>query len=288
VYAEILRTEGFNAFRVADASALTAASLAAHDVVVLPRMALGAAPLTALTDWVNAGGSLIAMAPDATLGTLLGLSATGTTLADAWFRVDTAAAPGAGITGLTMQFHGTAQRYTLAGATALATLYGDAATATAAPALTLRTVGAGRAAAFAWDVATSIVTTRQGNRGLGGAGARRPGPDPLQRQVLRCRSEGPAAGLGGPLAPGRAAGRRAAAAAVQPHRAHEPGAQAAAPLLAAAARREGGRGDDGRRPPATAARPATSTAISPRARPAARWPTGSACVPPPTCTPARR
>jgi len=163
VYAEILRTEGFHAFRVADASALTPASLAAHDVVVLPRMALAAAQLTALTDWVNAGGSLIAMAPDPSLAPLLGLSATGSNLADAWFQVDTASAPGAGLTAVTMQFHGTAQRYALAGATALATLYSDSGTATPSPALTLRTVGAGRAAAFAWDVAASIVLTRQGN-----------------------------------------------------------------------------------------------------------------------------
>ncbi|MEN9419476.1 MAG: hypothetical protein RI988_3096 [Pseudomonadota bacterium] len=162
-YAEILRTEGFNAFRVADASALTPSSLAAHDIVVLPPMALTTAQRTALSDWVNAGGSLVAMAPESALAPLLGLNPLGTPLAEGWFRVEGSATPGAGITEGTLQFHGTAQRYTLAGATAWATLYSDAATATAHPALSWRTVGAGRATAFAWDVATSIALTRQGN-----------------------------------------------------------------------------------------------------------------------------
>jgi hypothetical protein len=162
-YAEILRTEGFNAFRVADATALTASSLAAHDIVVLPPVPLSDAQRTALGDWVNAGGSLIAMAPDAALAPLLGLSPLNQALANGWYRVDTAALPGAGLADLTLQFHGTAQRYSLAGATALATLYTDASTSTARPALTWRTVGSGRAAAFAWDVATSVVLARQGN-----------------------------------------------------------------------------------------------------------------------------
>jgi uncharacterized repeat protein (TIGR02543 family) len=65
----------------------------------------------------------------------------------------------------TIQFHGTADRYTLSGATALATLYSDASTATSNPAVTLRSVGAsgGQAAAFTYDLARSVVYTRQGN-----------------------------------------------------------------------------------------------------------------------------
>ena len=64
-----------------------------------------------------------------------------------------------------MQFHGTADRYTLNGATAVATLYSNASTATTNPAVTLRSVGAsgGQAAAFTYDLARSIVLTRQGN-----------------------------------------------------------------------------------------------------------------------------
>ena len=79
--------------------------------------------------------------------------------------MNTATPPGQGITGQTIQFHGSADRYTLSGATAVATLFSNATTATANPAVTLRNVGAsgGQAAAFTYDLARSVVETRQGN-----------------------------------------------------------------------------------------------------------------------------
>src|SRR4029453_1741654 len=54
-------------------------------------------------------------------------------------------------------------RYTLNGATAIATLYSNATTATVNPAATTRTVGNGRAVAFTYDLAKSVIYTRQGN-----------------------------------------------------------------------------------------------------------------------------
>ena len=162
-YAEILRTEGFNAFAVADISGVTASTLSAYDVVVLAKMALSATQVTMLTNWVNAGGNLIAMAPDPQLAGLLGITPTGGTLSNAYLLVDTSTSAGAGIVSQTMQFHGTATSYTLNGATRLATLYSNATTATANPAVIQRSVGSGNAAAFAYDLATSVVYTRQGN-----------------------------------------------------------------------------------------------------------------------------
>ncbi|MFC5641244.1 Ig-like domain-containing protein [Kitasatospora cinereorecta] len=162
-YSEILKAEGLNYYKVADLSAVTGTTLAAYDVVLLGELPLTAAQTTMFSDWTNAGGRLIAMRPDKQLAPLLGLTATTGTLADAYLKIDTSAAPGAGLTGDTMGFHGAADRYTLNGATAVATLYGDAATATANPAVTLRTVGSGRAAAFTFDLAKSVVQTRQGN-----------------------------------------------------------------------------------------------------------------------------
>jgi hypothetical protein len=69
-----------------------------------------------------------------------------------------------------MQFHGTADRYTLSGATAIATLYSTASTATSNPAVTLKSVGSsgGEAAAFTYDLDRSIVYTRQGNPAFAG------------------------------------------------------------------------------------------------------------------------
>ena len=79
--------------------------------------------------------------------------------------MNTGSDPGAGIVGSTIQFHGTADRYLLNGATAVATLYSTATTATLNPAVTLRSVGSsgGQAAAFIYDLARSVVYTRQGN-----------------------------------------------------------------------------------------------------------------------------
>ncbi|MET1081621.1 MAG: DUF4082 domain-containing protein, partial [Burkholderiales bacterium] len=165
-YAEILRNEGLNAFAVStDISAVTPTALAAYDVLILGRMPLTSNQVTMLTDWVNGGGNLIAMEPHPGLAGLLGITPTGTTLTNGYVLVDGTTPIGSGIAKQTMQFHGTAQRNTLNGASSLATLYTNATTPTSNPAVTLRSVGTngGQAAAFAYDLATSIVYTRQGN-----------------------------------------------------------------------------------------------------------------------------
>lgn len=162
---EILRAEGFNELDVSTLSSMTAGTLAHRDLVILGEGPLTPEQATMFSDWVARGGNLIAMRPDKQLAGLLGLTPTSTTLSNAYLRVDTATAPGAGIVDQTMQFHGTADCYTRDGATAVATLYSDAATSTPFPAVTLRQVGAsgGQAAAFAYDLARSVVLTRQGN-----------------------------------------------------------------------------------------------------------------------------
>lgn len=164
-YAEILRTEGFNAFTVADVSTVTPATLANYDVAILAPTTLSATQVTTLTDWVTAGGNLIAMRPDPQLAGLLGLNPVGSTLTNGYLLVNTAQAPGNGIVNQTIQFHGVADRYSLNGATSVALLYSNANTSTANPAVSLRAVGSngGQAAAFTYDLATSIVYTRQGN-----------------------------------------------------------------------------------------------------------------------------
>src|SRR5213593_2897354 len=128
-------------------------------------MGLTAGQVTMLTNWVTGGGALIAMRPDKQLAGLLGVTDAKATLADAYLLVNTAAGPGVGLVSQTMQFHGPADRYTLSGATSVATLYATATTATANPAVTMRGVGGsgGQAAAFTYDLARSVVYTRQGN-----------------------------------------------------------------------------------------------------------------------------
>ncbi|BBH67979.1 hypothetical protein ACTI_46640 [Actinoplanes sp. OR16] len=163
--AEVLRAEGVNEFATADLSAVTATTLSQYDVVLLGQTALTAAQVAMLTTWVTGGGNLIAFRPDKQLAGLLGLTATSGTLAEGYLKADTTSAPGAGITDQTIQYHGTADRYTLGGARAVATLYANATTATVNPAVSLADVGGngGQAAAFTFDLPQSLVHTRQGN-----------------------------------------------------------------------------------------------------------------------------
>jgi hypothetical protein len=140
--------------------------------------------VSTLTTWVNGGGNLIALHPDKQLAGLLGLTDTGTTLANGYLLVNTTTGPGTGIVGQTIQYHGSADRYTLAGATSIATLYSSASAATSNPAVTLRSIGSagGQAAAFTYDLARSIVYTRQGNPAW--AGQDRDGVFPIRPDDL--------------------------------------------------------------------------------------------------------
>ena len=163
---EILRAEGWNAFMAMDITAVTSTELNKYDVVVVGDIPLTAAQVTLLTNWVNAGGTLIAFSPDSKLAGLLGITATGSTLNDRYLLVNTASGPGVGIVNQTIQYHGSADLYTVNGGTnILATLYSDVSTATTYPAVTSRNVGSsgGQAIAFTFDLAKSVVYTRQGN-----------------------------------------------------------------------------------------------------------------------------
>ena len=179
--AEILRTEGLNEFSNVDLSDLSAATLSSYDVVVLGSVDVSATQVTALTDWVNAGGNLIALKPSGSLSSLLGITATGATpLSDGYLKVDNATAAGAGIASTTIQYHGPAALYSLSGAQAVATLYSNATVATTNPAVTLNSVGTsgGQAAAFTYDLPASIVAMRQGNKAW--AGQERDGQSPVR------------------------------------------------------------------------------------------------------------
>jgi hypothetical protein len=183
-YQEILRAEGFNNFNTIDMANVTDAALAQYDVAILGEMPLTLSQVTMLSDWVDAGGNLIAMRPDKQLASLLGIDDADSIQPDAYLLVDTAQAPGAGIVNETIQYHGAADLYTLAGATQVAAIYSAPSQATSNPAVTLRSVGTngGQAAAFTFDLARSIVYTRQGNPAW--AGQERDGIAPIRPNDL--------------------------------------------------------------------------------------------------------
>jgi hypothetical protein len=105
-------------------------------------------------------------------------------MSEGYLKTDTTTAPGAGITDQTIQFHGIADRYTLNGARAVATLYTTATAATTNPAVSLVSVGAagGQAAAFTFDLPQSLVYTRQGNPAWDGQ--ERDGSSPIRSDDL--------------------------------------------------------------------------------------------------------
>ncbi|MGH7724670.1 MAG: N,N-dimethylformamidase beta subunit family domain-containing protein [Candidatus Eiseniibacteriota bacterium] len=177
-FAEILRNEGLNAFTARDISLVTGAMLADYKAVVLASMPLSAPQVTMLTDWVDAGGRLVAIRPDAQLASLCGLTVAGGTLSDAYLKFDTTQPPGQGLTPETIQFHGAADLYTNSGATLVATLYSNPTTVTANPAVVRRSFGVngGHVATFTYDLARSVVWTRQGNPAW--AGQERDGTGP--------------------------------------------------------------------------------------------------------------
>ena len=162
-YDEILKAEGLNEFALQDIAAITPALLSSYKVAILGDMQLTSSQVSILTNWVSGGGSLIAVHPDKQLASMLGLTATAGTLSDAYLQINTTSGPGVGIVGQTIQYHSSADLYTLSGATKVATLYSSSTASTPYPAVTWNSFGAGQAAAFAYDLAHSVVLTRQGN-----------------------------------------------------------------------------------------------------------------------------
>jgi hypothetical protein len=177
---EILRNEGLNDFAAVDVSSMTA-QLAGHDTVVLSRTALTDAQVSALTTWVQGGGNLIAIQPDKKLAPLLGLTDAHDTVSNGNLDIDTTQAPGSGLTTTPLQFHGSADLYAAqAGTRTVAALSPGG-----QPAVSLRNVGSGHASAFTYDLARSIVYTRQGNPSWAGQNRDKfafgPNPDSLAR-----------------------------------------------------------------------------------------------------------
>jgi hypothetical protein len=167
-YGEILRTEGITYFDVKGLSALNANTLRNYKAVILSQTALTSAQVATLQDWVTGGGSLVAMRPDKKLANLLGIEDAGGVLTNAYIKVDMTTAPGLGIVSETMQYKGSADRYTVREATSVGRLYSSATTETAYPAVTTRSVGAGTAMSFSYDLARSVIGLHQGNQAWAG------------------------------------------------------------------------------------------------------------------------
>ena len=199
------------------------------------------------SNWVTGGGRLIAMRPDKKLASLLGVSAQTGTLADAYLRIDTSKAPGAGLVDDTIQFHGTSDQYLAVEAGTVATLHSDATHPTS---LSRGDVESGRVVGRAG----SGVHLRPGAIGrlhatgqsrVGRPGTRRVHADPLRRPVLRREVGRRSTRLDRSEQSADSAGRRTATAPREPDSADD--RQAGPALLVLPEREEGGRDHDRRR-----------------------------------------
>jgi hypothetical protein len=167
-FTEIMRGEGLMGFEHRDRASLAAEdhpALHSYAAILLAEMSLTANERELLRDYVARGGVLIGARPESGLGDVFGIEFAGNRPERMlqYFAVDPSARAGAGITQGPLQYHGVAANYNLQGATALAHLYANANTASSYPAVTTHQFGEGRAIAFAFDPAKSVVLTRQGN-----------------------------------------------------------------------------------------------------------------------------
>jgi hypothetical protein len=165
---EILRTEGITAFQIEQLTNLSSSYLKRFSTVILTETTLSASHADMFATYVSAGGSLIAMRPDPQLSPFLGLTRAAGATSEGYILVNPSDPIGAGVTSQTLQFHGTADHYSLNGASLLATLYSDEMTATPYPAVVLNSYGAGRSATFTYDLARSVAYLRQGNPSIAG------------------------------------------------------------------------------------------------------------------------
>ncbi len=114
------------------------------------------------------GGNLIAVRPQGAWLPIFGLAPDGDAVTARYLQVDAGAPAARGIARQAMQFHGPARRYRPEeDATILARL-STGAEPLPWPAVSLHRYGRGQAAAFAFDLATSVVRLRQGNPAFAG------------------------------------------------------------------------------------------------------------------------
>ena len=155
-----------------------------YDVVLLASQSLTAAQVTMFTNWVNGGGNLVASRPDKQLAALLGLTQTSLTVSNGYLLINTSNAPGTGLVNADdpvswhrrriqrlwrhngcdalldlVELHGVAGGDDEHGGT-----------------------NGGHAAAFTYDLARSVVYTRQGNPAW--SGQERDGTTPIRSDDL--------------------------------------------------------------------------------------------------------
>ncbi len=168
-YDAILQAEGLNAFADIPLESLTVADLSGRGVLILDSAALPDALIDPVIDWVKDGGLLISMRPGKELRKVLALpEVTEGILDNALLLPEDSSSISLGLSRAPFQIHGPIDRISAGSVEndarqGLAALAPSPGTPGGEQAVTLAKLGTGHIASFAFDVARSIVLTRQGN-----------------------------------------------------------------------------------------------------------------------------
>lgn len=162
LWQEILRVEGLPYARVQPLATLTRDGLRGVAVVIVPPGEVSAAQAELLAEYVTAGGGLIVVQPGAELAALCGLAAGASVTADGFLCVQPGAPGVAGIDTGALQFHAPLNHYELREAEAIAAVCSREAIATTTPAVTWQQIAEGAVVTWCYDLAQSVVLTRQG------------------------------------------------------------------------------------------------------------------------------
>lgn len=169
LWQEILRVEGLPYVRVQPLAELTPDSLRGVAAVIVPSGQVSAAQAELLAEYVMAGGGLTVVQPGAALAPLCGLAANAGVTADGYLCVQGGAPGVEGIDTGALQFHAPLRHYELREAEAIAVVCSREAVATTTPAVTWQRIGEGAVVTWCYDLAQSVVLTRQGPPARAGA-----------------------------------------------------------------------------------------------------------------------
>jgi hypothetical protein len=162
---EILKTEGFNEFRIdsINSADFSLEYLKQFDILILTETELTNHQKKIFISYVEEGGNLIAFRPDKKLATIFGIKNKRASLSEAYISIDSLSSIGKGLITESLQFHGTADVFRLHGATKIVSLYNNAVDSTLYPAVVVNDYGRGHAIALMYNLPESIAYTRQGN-----------------------------------------------------------------------------------------------------------------------------
>ncbi len=163
---EMLRVEGLPYVQAIDLAALNQEMLAQAAAILLLPGDVDRSTAERLRDYVVAGGGLVVVRPGSTLTSLCGLEPLPATTAHGYLCVQARSAAAAGIASGALQFHAPLQHASAVDAEPLAWLCDAAGVATSIPAATIRQLGQGTVATWCYDLAESVVLSRQGDPAL--------------------------------------------------------------------------------------------------------------------------